>query len=64
MLIGFCNNTQFIIIKLGINIIGTKIIFKIVLILCSDVLIFVIKDWFYFINYNKKIYVLYYLGFI
>ena len=44
MLIGFCNNTQFIIIKLGINIIGTKIIFKIVLILCSDVLIFVIKD--------------------
>ena len=39
--------------ELGVNIIGAKIVSEIVLILCFDVLIFVVKDRLYSINYSK-----------
>ena len=42
--IGLCNSTQFIIVELSVNIVDAKIISKIVLILCFDVLIFVVND--------------------
>ena len=62
--IGFCNSTRFIIVELGINIIGAEIISKIILILCFDVLIFVMKNQLCSINYNKKLCILHYLGLI
>ena len=44
--------------ELGVNIIGAEIVFEIILILCFDVLIFVVKDRLCFVNYSeKKIYV-------
>ena len=52
--IGFCNNTRFIIVKLGVNIIGAEIISKMVVILCFDALIFVVKNRLCSINYSKK----------
>ena len=52
--ISFCNGTPFIIVKLGVNVIGVEIVFEMVLILCFDILIFVVKDQLYFINYSKK----------
>ena len=40
--------------ELGINIIGAEIVFEMILILCFDVLIFVVKDQLCSINYSKK----------
>ena len=35
--ISLCNSTQFIIVELGINIIGSEIVFEMILILCFDI---------------------------
>ena len=58
-IISLCNSTQFIIVELGVNIIGAKIISKIVLILYFNILIFVVKDRLCSINYNKKYFLCY-----
>ena len=50
--------------ELGVNIIGVEIISEMVLILCFDVLIFMVKDRLCSINYSKKYCMLHYLGFI
>ena len=42
--INFYNNTRFIFVEFSVNIIGAKIISKMILILYFNILIFVMKD--------------------
>ena len=41
--------------ELDVNVIGAEIVFEIVLILCFNVLIFVVKDQLCSVNFSKKI---------
>ena len=50
--------------ELGVNIAGAEIISKMLFILCFDVLIFGVKNGLCFVNYSKKIYILYYVSLI